>query len=144
VATPLKTLAEDLQGAHSSLLADVRKLEQLLNPVPHERLTELCVCLTEMRAQATEHFRYEEEKGYMESIRKREPRLDRAIHHLNDEHGQLTQGLDEIIIKASAATTLDALLRDAIHKWIEQLRQHEGRENKLVQEAFNLDIGPED
>jgi hypothetical protein len=35
-------------------------------------------------------------------------------------------------------------LRQEVRAWIERVRQHEARENDLVQEAFNRDIGTED
>jgi hypothetical protein len=92
----------------------------------------------------TEHFGYEEQKGYMDVVRKREPRLERAIQQLAEEHGQLRQSLDGLIGQAGTATGLNDNLRELIREWIERVRRHEIRENDLVQDAFNLDIGAED
>jgi hypothetical protein len=92
----------------------------------------------------TEHFRFEEQNGYMDVVREREPRLERTIQQLAEEHGQLTRSLDALIKEAGKATSLGDALREAILSWIECVRQHEARENDLVQDAFDLDIGVED
>jgi hypothetical protein len=91
-----------------------------------------------------EHFRFEEQNGYMDTVRKREPRLERSIEHLAEEHWQLAQSLNALIEQARSATSCDQAFRDQVRTWVEQVRQHEVRENELVQDAFNLDIGAED
>ena len=88
--------------------------------------------------------RGEEQNGYMDAMRKREPRLERTIEQLAAEHGQLKQSLDALVREAGAATSLSGTLQNEIREWVERVRQHEIRENDLVQDAFNLDIGAED
>ncbi len=92
----------------------------------------------------TEHFRHEEKNGYMDEVRQGEPRLDRAIQQLAEEHCLLTQSLEALLGIARTATSLDDTLREEIRRWIEHVRQHEFRENDLIQDAFDLDIGTKD
>jgi hypothetical protein len=141
---PENSVAEALSQAHVALLADLRELKQAVRPSSGEGLTELRLRLGAAQAHITEHFRFEEVNGYLGEVRKWEPRLDRAIEHLAEEHSQLKQYLETIIGEARVATSLGDPLREAIRECIERVRQHEIRENDLVQDAFNLDISAED
>ncbi len=80
----------------------------------------------------------------MDKVRKREPRLERAVQQLAEEHQQLMQALDAILAEANAAPAMTDALRDKIRAWVERIRNHETRENHLVQEAFGFDVGAED
>ena len=138
------SVAEALGRAHEALLADLRELEQAVAPSSGEGLVRLRARLGEAHAHLTEHFRFEEENGYMDAVRAREPRLERTIQQLAEEHSQLKRSLDALIGEASAATNLSDTLRDEIREWIDCVRRHEVHENDLVQDAFDLDIGAED
>jgi len=141
--TTTNSVAEALEKAHVVLLADLRELEKAVRPAG-EDLARLRTRLGAVRAHITEHFRFEEQNGYMDVISKREPRLGRTIHQLFEEHGQLRQALDALVAKAGAATAAGDTLRGEVREWIEHVRQHEAHENDLVQDAFCLDIGAED
>jgi hypothetical protein len=97
-----------------------------------------------LRQQLSNHFRLEEENGYMAWVLEREPHLERTVEHLHDEHRSLADTLDRLIREASTKNTLDESLREQARAWLEQVRQHEARENRLVQDFFNLDIDAED
>jgi hypothetical protein len=105
---------------------------------------ELRLRLEVTQEHVTEHFRFEESQGYMDAVRNREPRLERTIQQLADEHQHLAGALEALIERVRTATCLDEALRAAVRDWLDHLRRHEVRENLLVQEAFNVDIGPED
>jgi hypothetical protein len=96
------------------------------------------------RAHIAVHFRFEEVDGYMATVRKREPRLERAIDELANEHGQLLSSLDALLEETATAPSLDEAVRAKVSKWINHVRQHEACENHLIQDAFNLEIGTED
>jgi hypothetical protein len=138
------SVAEALGQAHVALLADLRKLEQAVRPSSGEGLEDLRARLGAAHTHITKHFRFEGQNGYMDAVRKREPRLERTIQLLAEEHGQLRQSLDALTGKARAAVSLSDTLREEVRTWIERARRHEIRENDLIQDAFNLDIGAED
>ena len=138
------SVAEALRRAHAALLEDLRKLEEAARPDSGEGPAELRARLGATRAHVTEHFRFEEQNGYMDAVRKREPRLERKIEQLAEEHRELAQSLERLIEHAGAATSLDDPFREEVRGWVERVRQHEVRENDVVQDAFNLDIGAED
>jgi hypothetical protein len=80
----------------------------------------------------------------MDVVRNREPRLEHAIGQLVEEHYQLAQSLEALLGTAGKAVELDDTLREGVRAWVERVRQHEAREDKLVQDAFNTDLGAED
>jgi hemerythrin-like domain-containing protein len=92
----------------------------------------------------TDYATEEEQNGYMNAVREREPRLERTIYQLAKEHVQLRQSLEALIGESRAAPSLSDTLREEIREWIERVRRHENRENDLIQGAFNLDLGAED
>jgi hypothetical protein len=144
VGTTENSVAEALGRAHAALLADLRELEQAARPSSRQGLASLRARLSATQTHVTEHFRFEEQNGYMEAVLKREPCLERAIQQLAEEHRSLAQSLAVLIEQARAATSLDDPFREEVRGWVECVRQHEARENEVVQDAFNLDIGAED
>jgi len=137
-------LVESLKEAHVALLADLRELDKAARSSPNDGLAQLRHRLDAAQTHVAEHFRMEEVNGYMDAVRKREPRLEHTINQLADEHRQLRQSLDSLVVGAWNASELSEPLCANVRKWIEQLRQHELRENDLVQDALYLDIGAED
>ena len=144
MGTTENSVAEALGRAHVALLADLRELEQSARPSSGEGLAGLRARLGATQTHVTEHFRFEEQNGYMEAVLKREPRLERAIQQLAEEHRSLAQSLAVLVERAKAGTSLDDPFREEVRGWVERVRQHEARENEVVQDAFNLDIGAED
>ena len=73
-------------------------------------------------------------------------RLADDVHRLalRLEHAELLRGLDDLIRSAAEATSLSAPLGNAIEAWAEGVRGHEDRENRLIEDAFDLDVGPGD
>jgi hypothetical protein len=136
--------AKALARAHAALLKDLRELEEAAGAPAVEGLTVLRRRLTATQAHLATHFRCEEQDGYMDLLRQREPRLERIIQKLADEHRQLAQLLGTIVERARGAVAVEETLREQVRAWVEQVRRHEAQENDLVQNTFNLDISAED
>ena len=143
---PTTASADDLGRAHASLLADLRKLEQVLQADPGVSYLTLNLRdrLVAMRSHITEHFGFEERNGWMDAVRKQEPRLEHAIQQILEEHRHLVQSLDTLIEEADAATKLEDLLRQKVLRWIQRVREHEASENELLEDAFVEDLGAGD
>jgi hemerythrin-like domain-containing protein len=139
-SAPVDALAK----AHRALRKALRKLEDALHSPQEIDPAETSRRLERMRKQLTDHFRLEEENGYMTAVLEREPHLERTVEHLRDEHHQLADTLSRLIEEAKKIDQLDDGLREHIRAWLERIRQHEARENRLVQDVFNLDIDAED
>ncbi len=80
----------------------------------------------------------------MDAVRKQEPRLEHAIQNLIDEHRELVRSLDTLIEEAEAKNKLEDVFRQKVHRWIERVREHESRENGLLEDAFVEDLGAGD
>jgi hypothetical protein len=135
---------EALGRAHTALLDDLRRLEEAACPPPGDGPSELETRLGATQAHITDHFRFEEEDGYMDVLRKSQPHLERVIGQLADEHRELAAALAALLEQARAVRELDGKARTAVREWIARVRRHESRENQLVQDGFNRDIGTDD
>lgn len=139
-----ETVTQNFGRTHVALLDDLRRLEDDVRPESKEGLAELRTRLVATHKLITTHFRFEEENGYMEVVRKREPHLEEKIQELGEEHRLLSHSLDAILGDARAATTLDDELRKKVRMWIERVRHHEKCENDLVQDTLYQDLGAKD
>jgi hypothetical protein len=137
------SVLEALDRAHVTLLEDLRRLEEAARPQAPGGLAPLRARLGATRNHIAQHFRFEEQGGYLDVVRQREPRLERAVAQLAEEHRKLLAGLDGLIREVAAGPP-DVALSDQVRAWVEQVRHHEAHENEVVQDAFNLDLGAED
>ena len=135
---------ESLRKAHVALLGDLQRLEAMVEPVSKEPLQAVRAHLDATSAHIREHFRFEEQNGYMAVAREREPRLERAIEQLAGEHREIAQSLAALIGEAKDAKNVSDHFREGIRDWIKGVRQHEHRENDLIQDVFVCDIAAED
>ena len=94
------SIAEALSRAHQALRNDLQKLEESIHRTSDQDIPAIRAHLGATRAHILEHFRFEERDGYMDRVRKREPRLQHAIDQLAGEHRQLAQSLDALIENA--------------------------------------------
>ena len=139
-----RSVAVAIERAHAALLRDLRALEAAGRSDVKNEVNALRARLDKTRAHVVDHFRFEEDSGYMDSVRKCEPRLERAVEQLAADHRALLGSLDALIEEVQMAPSLDSTLGAKVTAWIKDIQQHEARENRLVQEAFSLDIGAED
>jgi hypothetical protein len=133
---PHDSFAEALREAHTDLLHDLLELERAAGWEPRAGPEELGARLGKVRAHLTDHLRFEEEGGYMAPILKEEPRFGRLVEELLAEHGQMAQALDALLEEVGGVRTRQDALREGVLAWIRRVRQHEARENHLVQEAY--------
>ncbi len=138
------TVAEKLEHAHRELLENLRQLDEEAALVQAKRQASLVLRLEKTRADVTEHFRLEEKGGYMEAVRKHEPRLVPTIDKLAQEHRELAQALDSLCVQARAANAVDDVFREALRRWVARLHGHEQRENEVMQAVYNQDVAAED
>lgn len=141
----MKTFDVDaMRRAHAKLRADLGLLEEAAGPSSETGIKGLCDRLAATRNHVADHFRLEEQNGYMDAFRTRQPRLERAIQTLRDDHADLLRALDGVIHNATRAISVEDPLREQVRNWLGELRQHEDRENRLIEDAYDLDVGPGD
>lgn len=138
------SLADALAQAHTVLMKDVGELETLARAQTGQTVTDLGISLAKLQQHLADHFRFEEQNGYMDAVLKRDPHQDRIIQHLQTDHRQLAQDLQELLREAGSSKSIAGGLGEKVLTWIHHLRAHEGRETRLVQEVFNVDAPAED
>lgn len=139
-----ETITQAFARTHASLLEDLRRLEDDVRPGSKEGLAELRTRLVDTHKLVTAHFRFEEQNGYMEAVRKRDPHSEEKIQELGEEHRLLAHSLEAIVGDARTATSLDDELRKKVRMWIERIRHHETSENDLIQDTLCQDLGSKD
>lgn len=138
------SFVEALRQAHGALLEDLTGLENAAHSSLDTDSAAMLSCLERTRAHILEHFRFEEQNGYMAVALQREPSLARTVEQLRDEHHQLALKLEGLLEQTRTGQPFGEAIRDQVRSWVESVRQHEARENSLVQYAFNVDFGAED
>jgi hypothetical protein len=137
----------ELDDEHVSLLAQLGCLEEKPEPGTADCAGLLVGRLTEVQASLQRHFRFEEEGGYMSRILADAPYLHRAAQELLAEHTRLSNYLASLITAAAGVppeSHVTPALRERVSQWVLLVRGHEARENRLIQQACNQDIGADD
>ncbi len=112
-----------------------------------QQCRQLVESLFELRDQVALHFALEEAYGYFEDPLYVEPRLCQRVAGLRDEHRKLFRQLTGIVDRAEQLfydgqlATLATHVPPRVEAFYDQLLRHEDRENELIHEAMNVDIG---
>jgi hemerythrin-like domain-containing protein len=130
-----------LVEAHHSLMESLENLEKEVRS--RCSLTQLTCSLASIRKRVLDHFRLEEEGGYMKQVLEERPFLERTVEKLLQEHGALAASL-ETILEELRMPVADAGACQRIETWLTQVRHHERQENLLVEDTFGLDVGTKD
>jgi len=128
-----------------TLLADLRHRCQ--RPIAPTACRYLIDKLAYLRDQLALHFSLEEAYGYFDDPIDVAPQLSRAADRLRAEHKSLYIDLCDLVDRAERLFYDDQHAELAL--WIgpeflnfdERLRSHEERENELILDAYDADIG---
>lgn len=125
-------------------------LRQLLGEV-HQTLNGRCSSagkLAEMmlslQRHVQEHFDEEEEGGFFHEVVTQAPRMTDRAENLKSEHVDLAGTVTELVTMANDAEELSRTLDAKFHEFSKALMHHESKENDLLLDAYELDIGPSD
>lgn len=136
--------SHDLLEAHRELMVHLHALQEALAPAEKIDMPRLQSQLQTVQTEVKEHFQFEEQGGYLAVVLERKPQLKRTVEELRQEHDRLAGSLQELVRHCQHAITIEPELVAEIQGWMHRLRDHEARENKLVQETFNLETGAGD
>ena len=109
--------------------------------------TEIERLLREFKDALKLHFICEEDDGFFDDITSRAPRLSGRADHLSVEHRELLDRAGELCHFAEVGSPSMQWWRELsirCHEFSKHLMHHENEENKLLQEAYQRDIGPGD
>ena len=113
-------------------------------PEPPARCQRIAAALSALRDHLAEHFRQEETGGFIEESLARLPRLAAEARQVLSEHPDLLAEADRLIEQSSRgdipATGWTTLCHD-VDQFASRLLDHERRENNVVQQGYNEDLG---
>ncbi len=91
-----------------------------------------------------EQFDIEERDGYLHEVLDQFPNWHPQVKHLQQEHRHLHRQFVEIRDRLESTPVDSAMsqeMRRQLGDWIDSFRQHQERENRLLQDAFTIDLG---
>ena len=137
-------LADDMREAHVELVCGLVGLKSSVVPPSRPKVADVRARLGAVEELLSRHFLLEEQGGYMDVVRQRHPRLEHSVQRLAAEHAELLRSLAELKQATAGETRFNTRLGAAIAVWVDSVRWHEDRENRLIEDAFDLDLGPGD
>lgn len=135
--TTHQMLADRAQEANAIFLAELDDLEAQVKAMMAVPAGEVGQRLRPLREICVEHFRLEEQDGYLSRVLTWRPELDDRRRGLLEDHHGLLQALDAIIRDVDAGEGLTSDLRYRLTHWVRDVRRHEERENEFFDEASN-------
>lgn len=144
----METMSESVVGTlgrlHALLHQELSRVEAMVRAPTGDVRGSLLQALLAMRPQLDEHFRFEEDNGYMREVLAREPNWERTAEHLREEHGLLLRALDALLEEARSEKAAPDTFGERVLAWAKAVRRHESEENRLFQDAFNVELSAED
>jgi iron-sulfur cluster repair protein YtfE (RIC family) len=99
---------------------------------------------SELAEEVERHFVHEEDGGYFDEVVEMAPHLGATVQKLQMEHGDLLETLEAmhgLLAEAEDTESWRQAVRQDFEAFLHQCKEHESRENSLVQEAYSQDIG---
>ena len=141
----LTNTVERLAECHQRLNVLLDRLAGVVKSPPEQvEAASLTALLDEILENLDEQFRLEEDNDYMADVLERYPTWYPQVRQLQEEHRLLQRHLREVqdrIARENAGSTLSREIHRQLRDWLNAYRNHDRRENDLVQEAFTLDVG---
>jgi hypothetical protein len=134
-------VAAEMARLHAVLLAEIDDVVAVPAGAPDE---EMARRLPRLREHVAEHFRFEEQSGYMTPVLQREPYQERVTEQLRGQHRELLRSLDALMAEVGFGAGTGPGFHDRVRAWVKELRRHEAEENRLYQDAFNVEVTAED
>lgn len=140
---------QEIKEVHQELYARLDQVRQLcrLPASSQAHARELIDVLAELRDQLALHFALEEAYGYFEDPVFVAPRLSELAGSLRDEHRVLYLELSDLVELVERwnyrgrLAGLWARVRGRFTQFDDQLLAHEARENELILQAYEDDLG---
>jgi len=128
-------------------LAELRRWWDELDQLGSRKFGEMAYRIEELRGLLAEHFEEEERDGYLASALAIAPQYATQADDLAHEHVQFLERLDGLVGRLREAAPASEYWRNAreeLNQLLADLRQHEHRENAIVQTAFGSDVAATD
>jgi iron-sulfur cluster repair protein YtfE (RIC family) len=136
------------------LIAEHRRLDQLLRRAvklarpldsdAKEWLPRLTAGLAAIRCELAQHFGEEDLGGCLEEAVARCPAIAPDVRRLVDEHEDLIERLDDLVVRCQTASCPTECQTHAIEQELRlivgELRRHEALESRVVERGFGVNL----
>ncbi len=139
--------------AYQAILAGHQELKALLERIDQilanrsGTIEEACHLLAQLGDRLVKHFAMEEGEGYFEEAVLHAPQLVAKMNHLLAQHPKMCSQAQSLVAEASSRSGQEdwwETTRRLFLSFRDELLRHERAEDRLLQEAYNLDIGSHD
>jgi hypothetical protein len=79
--------------------------------------------------------------GLLTQIQTEAPRLANAVHRLRQDHVELSEAVEGLLVRPTPRNGDSGVIRDAGLSLLGQLARHRQRGADLLYEAYNIDVG---
>ena len=135
-------LLEDCASLEYILLGDLR---DLLEESPDDENRRWLVVILDALFEAKQReFTLQEDGGYLEEVLERVPNWEPQVVQLEREHRELFCNLWQLRERVNNRQSLELVadtVRDDLRDWMTMLQAHHRHTRRIVQSAFNMDIG---
>jgi iron-sulfur cluster repair protein YtfE (RIC family) len=97
--------------------------------------------LARLQSELAEHFAEEERVGFLPEAASLEPRLTHRARRILSQHDLLRLELSNVVSTLARGTADWHQVREDFASFTSLLREHEQRENELINEAYLDDLG---
>ena len=144
-----RTSFHELLDEHHDLMRRIAEVQQFGKEVCElgqgPRYEELADHVAQVRDLLKQHFATEEKDGYFANVLNIAPQFSEQVAELSHQHAEFLKQLDQL---TSSLRSKDVECWDSVcsrfDAFVEALQLHEHEENKILQTAFNQDIGAGD
>jgi iron-sulfur cluster repair protein YtfE (RIC family) len=144
VSTPTdREIYEKIRREHDHLRELLGKIHQALS-TRAETVDEISGMMTSLQEHLREHFHEEEDGGFFKEIVSQAPRMSDRADAIENEHVDLSTAVDELVSVASKESELCKTMEAGFHDFSKALMHHETKENELLLDAYEEDIGSAD
>lgn len=134
---------DEIRREHEHLRELLGDLHQALIE-RRESVNNLTGMMTSLQEHVRAHFHEEEECGFFSEVTAQAPRMSDRADELKNEHVDLGARVVELVTIASEEDELCKSLDTKFHDFSKALMQHESKENELLLDAYEDDIGSAD
>ncbi len=138
---------------YEQVLAEHRELKELLGRIDQaladrtSTIDEVSDMLAQLGDRLVRHFAMEEDSGYFAEALTQAPQLVSRANELMAQHPKMCTGARDLVLEIDSLRSRQdwwQATRERFDAFRDELLKHEQREDLLIQEAYNQDLGAND
>ncbi|OGQ30880.1 MAG: hypothetical protein A3I75_06220 [Deltaproteobacteria bacterium RIFCSPLOWO2_02_FULL_50_16] len=138
----IKVMVDD----HQLIAKTINLLRLAFEDSPNEdQIKDIARLISSLRENLIRHFKVEEDYGLLQELAFEAPHIKCNVKDLCDEHRDMVDGINQICRcfqeVVGGEVSMVSKCRDDFVDFVTRLQNHENRENDLILEVYNYDMG---